>query len=496
MAKTQLNLELSYKGKILDYIKNGSGVFKDKWFVGSNKYLLWQILDPAFPDKHQLIAQKGNDFFMKLVPGTKLECSKAGKQVDQAFLSSNGLLKGDQLQLQNDMSGTLVLNPDWQIHYRFIEPYVHILTEEERQIVAQYSRRAESSAEEKLGRGMILVFLFLTLALLVLYDLVLKPDAVDAATLDNTLAQLRKAQRVDMPDRSQDEADMQGDEAAEKARREEEARKAAEAAAAAAAAAGTETNRPQRGTTTGTPGGTGTNAAALFGEFNPNAVVRNPVAITTTRDFVAASRGGTGGTGGSGGTGGPDGSGGSGTSGGMRSTYDPNAIASYQQSDFSSASNTGGIKGSSVKPTGPVEVKGNLNQAQIAALGRPVALTSTDKAVINRISKEAPRVTENTIAQAPEGQQTDLQALRAVVNSRKGQLTSLYRKTAAIENSGGAVTIRIFGRGSNIETAWVTPTAGNLPQSFLSDVKKAVESWSVSGVSGPFDYEFTMRFYN
>ncbi|HOH78999.1 MAG TPA: hypothetical protein PLO35_04700, partial [Candidatus Cloacimonadota bacterium] len=67
---------------------------------------------------------------------------------------------------------------------------------------------------------------------------------------------------------------------------------------------------------------------------------------------------------------------------------------------------------------------------------------------------------------------------------------------AAIENSGGAVTIRIFGRGSNIETAWVTPTAGNLPQSFLSDVKKAVESWSVSGVSGPFDYEFTMRFYN
>jgi hypothetical protein len=216
MAKTQLNLELSYKGKILDYIKNGSGVFKDKWFVGSNKYLLWQILDPAFPDKHQLIAQKGNDFFMKLVPGTKLECSKAGKQVDQAFLSSNGLLKGDQLQLQNDMSGTLVLNPDWQIHYRFIEPYVHILTEEERQIVAQYSRRAESSAEEKLGRGMILVFLFLTLALLVLYDLVLKPDAVDAATLDNTLAQLRKAQRVDMPDRSQDEADMQGDEAAER----------------------------------------------------------------------------------------------------------------------------------------------------------------------------------------------------------------------------------------------------------------------------------------
>jgi len=487
MAKTQLNLELSYKGKVLDYIKHGSGVFKDKWFVGSNKYLLWQILDPAFPDKHQLITQKGNDFVMKLVPGAKLECSKDGKPVDQAYLQSNGLLKGNELQLQNDMTGTLVLNPDWQINYRFIEPYVHILTEEERQIVAQYSRRAESTAEEKFGRGLVLLFLFLTLAMLLLYDLVLKPDTTELGTLEASLAQLRRAQRVETYKAQEVQTGPRDADAEARARAEAEAKAAAEAAAAAAAARA----QAGQGRTTGTPGGTGTNAASLFGEFNPNAGVRNPVAIPTTRDFVAASRDGGGGGGGTG-PGGPGG--GSGRSGGISSSFDPNAIASYQQSEFSSASNTGGIKGSSERPSGTVDVKGNVSQAEIAALNKPVAVTSADRAVISRITQQAPAVTENSIATAPVEAQSDLQALRTAVNSRKSQLNTLYRKAAAIENSGGSVNIRIYGRGTKIEAAQVTPVSGNLPTSFLEDIKRAVQSWTVSGVTGSFNYQFTMRF--
>lgn len=490
MAKTQLNLELSYKGKVLDYIKHGSGLFKSKWFVGSNKYLLWQILDPAFPDKHQLITQKGNDFVMNLVPGAKLECSKDGKPVDQGYLQSNGILKGNELQLTSDMTGTMVLNPDWKINYRFIEPYVHILTEDERQIVAQYSRRAESTSEEKFGRGLVLLFLFLTLAMLLLYDLVLKPDTTELGTLEASLAQLRRAQRVETYKAQEVQTGPRDSDAEARALAEAEARAAADAAAAAAARA-----QAGQGRTTGTPGGTGTNAASLFGEFNPNAVVRNPVAITTTRDFVAASRDGGGGGGGSGPGGGPGGTGGgSGRSGGISSSFDPNAVANYQQSEFSSASNTGGIKGSSERPAGTVDVKGNVSQAQIAALGKPVAVTSADRAVISRITQQAPAVTENSIASAPEETQTDLQALRTAVNSRKSQLNTLYRKAAAIENSGGSVNIRIYGRGSKIEAAQVTPVSGNLPTSFLEDIKRAVQSWTVSGVSGSFNYQFTMRF--
>lgn len=486
MAKTQLNLELSYKGKVLDYIKHGSGVFKKEWFIGSNKHLLWQVLLPSFPDKHKLITVKGNELYLNMLPGSKLQCTKGGQNMDQAALSGQGMLKGNSLLLQNDMSGTLSLNPDWQVNYRFIEPYAYVLTEEQRQIVATYSRRAESTPQEKLGRTMVILFLVLTLVLLVIYDLALKPDKVAEGTMEATLAQMRTAQRVETVKQEIATGDRDDDEAA---------RLAAEAAAAAAAEAAKGQTAPA-GTATGRPGGTGTAAGAssLFGvgSFDPNAVVRNPVAITTTREFAAASRGG-GGTGPGAGSGGP-GAGGAGTGGGMASSFDPNAVAGYQQSEFSSASNVGGLKGSSARPTGPVDVKGNVSAAEIAVLGKPVAVTSSERAAISRISQKAPAITENTIASAPPEQQSDMEALKRAVNSRKSQLTSLYRKTAAVQSSGGSVNIKIYGTGTRIEAVEVTPVSGNLPSSFLNEIKQAVSSWSVSGVSGSFNYTFTIRF--
>ncbi|MGI6198213.1 MAG: hypothetical protein ACOYIS_03675 [Candidatus Cloacimonadaceae bacterium] len=487
MAKTQLNLELLYKGKTLDYIKYGSGLFKKDWFIGSNKHLLWQVLLPSFPDKHKLISQKGNEHYMNLLPGSKLECEKGGKAMDAAALSSQGLLQGDALLLQSDMEGTLTLHPDWQVKYRYIEPWVTVLTEEQRQIVATYSRRAESTPQEKMGRTMIILFLVLTIIVLTIYDLALKPDRVADGTLEATLAQMRTAQRVEAV---KQEVPM-GE------RDDEAARLAAEAAAAEAAA-----QAAKAGATTGRPGGTGgataAGASSLFGvgSFDPNAVVRNPVAITTTREFVAASRGGGGG-GGTGPGGGAGGSGygrGGGTGGGMASSFDPNAIVTYQQSEFASASNVGGLKGTTARPTGQVDVRGNISAAEVAVLGKPIAVTSSERAAISRIAQRAPAITENTIASAPPEQQSDMEALKRAVNSRKSQLTSLYRKTAAVQSSGGSVNIKIYGSGSRIEAVEVIPVSGNLPTSFLNEIKQAVSSWSVSGVSGAFNYTFTIRF--
>lgn len=504
MAKTQLNLELSYKGKVLDYIKYGSGLFKNSWFIGSNKHLLWQVLLPSFPDKHKLISQKGNELFLNMLPGSKLECTKAGKSMDQSTLASQGVLKGNTLLLQNDMSGTLVLNPDWQINYRFIEPYAYVLTEEQRQIVATYSRRAEGTPQEKMGRLMIIVFLVLTFIVLMVYDLALKPDKVVESTIEANLAKLRTAQRVETLKQEIPMGDRDDDEAARLAA-EAQAKAAAEAEAAAAKGQTKAAGSAKAGSATGRPGGTGTSAGAssLFGvgSFDPNAVERIVVAITTTREFPAASRGGGGGGAGGGtgpgaGSGGPGGGGGAGTGGGMASTFDPNAVTGYNHnpSEFSSASNVGGLKGSSERPTGPVDVKGNVSAAEIATLGKPIAVTSTERAAISRISQKAPAISENTIASAPADQQSDLQTLKSAVNSRKGQLTSLFRKTAAVQSTSGAVAIRIYGNGSRIEAVEVTPTSGNLPSSFLNEVQKAVKSWTIPGMSGAFDYKFDMRF--
>lgn len=485
MANKQLNLELQYKGKVLDYIKHGSGLFKKEWFVGSNKHLLWQVLLPSFPDKHKLITQKGEQQYLNLLPGSKLECTKGGKAMDAAALSAQGLLQGDRLLLQSDMEGTLTLHPEWQIIYRFREPWVTVLTPEQKQIVATYSRRAESTPQEKMGRTMIILFLVLTIVVLTIYDLALKPDRVAAGTMEATLAQMRTAQRVETMEQDFVTSDREADEAA---------RLAAEAAAAEAAA-----QAAKAGTATGKTGGgaTAAGASSLFGvgSFDPNAVVRNPVAITTTREFVAASRGGGGGGGsGPGGGGGGSGFGGGGTGGGMATTFDPNAIVSYQQSEFASASNVGGLKGTTARPTGQVDVRGNISAAEVAVLGKPIAVTSSERAAISRIASRATAITENTIASAPPEVQSDMEALKRAVNSRKSQLTSLYRKTAAVQSSGGSVNIKIYGTGSRIEAVEVIPVSGNLPTSFLNEIKQAVSSWTVSGVSGAFNYSFTMRF--
>lgn len=488
MAKTQLNLELNYKGKDLDKIKHGSGLFKKEWFIGSNKHLLWQVLLPSFPDKHKLVTQKGNELYLNLLPGSQLECVKHGQNMDQAALSGQRLLSGNSLLLQNDMEGTLTLHPDWQVKYSFGEPYTYVLTEEEKQIVATYSRRAESTPQEKFGRSMIILFLFITIVFLGIYDLALKPAKVAEGTLEAALRRLRSAQRVEAFKQEVPVGQREDDEAA---------RLAAEAAAKAAAEAAAKAEKTTA-TTRRPTGATARGASSLFGvgKFDPNAVVRDPIAITSTREFVAASRrGGTGGGGYGTGTGGTGfGGGGGGTGGGMASTFDPNAIVTYQQSDFTAASPVGGLAGTTARPSGRVEVRGNITAAEIATLGKPVAVTSSERAAITRISQRAPAISEGNIASAPQEYQSDMEALRRAVNSRKSQLTSLYRKTAAIQSSGGSVDITIYGTGSRIEAVQVVPTSGNLPNSFLNEIKQAVSSWSVSGVSGPFNYKFSIRF--
>ncbi|MCB5253550.1 MAG: hypothetical protein LHW51_11310, partial [Candidatus Cloacimonetes bacterium] len=80
MAKV-LSLRLNYKGKFLDYAKEGKEI-KNKFVIGSNKFLQWQILEPAFPDKHTFIKQKGGEYVMELLPNSQLSCERDGDTLD------------------------------------------------------------------------------------------------------------------------------------------------------------------------------------------------------------------------------------------------------------------------------------------------------------------------------------------------------------------------------------------------------------------------------
>lgn len=494
MAKTQLTLKLSYKGKLLDVVKANSH-FKSKWPIGSNKHLLWQVLEPSFPDKHILVSQQGNEWVMHLLPGADVDCSQNGKPVDASTLKSSGILKGNDLTLRNDMNGKVNLNPDWAVSFEFGEPWVHILTEEERQIVAQYSRRGEITPTEKFNRGMVLFFIFLTVIFLFAYEFFLKPPTIAADTVEAKLAQIQ-AQRIELPQQvaprpsGESDADAAAREAAAKAAAEAAARAAAEASAREAANAGR-----QQGAPGGTPGGQGS-ASAVFGNFTPGAVRRSDVvAATTTRTFVAASRdGGPGGGPGSGPGGGP----GTGP-GGSASNFDPGAIGSYNQSEISSVvTNRPGIQGSSTRPSGEnISVASGGDLSKLAPRGRPIAQSAADQSAIRTFQSENVEVmTSENITAAPAETRPDLQTIASQVNSRKGQVENLYRRAAAIKATSGSVKIRLYidNRG-NVVTATVTPTTEGFTEQFLRDLKTLVEGWSFN-ISSKQVYEFTYRLSN
>src|SRR5690554_2647073 len=121
MAKI-LSLRLNYKGKFLDYAKEGKEI-KKNFIIGQNKYLQWQILEPSFPDKHQLIKQKGGEFVMQLVPGSELSCEKDGNPLDLSYLKQHNLLSGNELVLKKDIKGTMTISQDWSVDFDFREPW-------------------------------------------------------------------------------------------------------------------------------------------------------------------------------------------------------------------------------------------------------------------------------------------------------------------------------------------------------------------------------------
>lgn len=203
MAEKIIKMKLNYKGKLLDIAKKGSGRgdIQKKWFIGSNKHIFWQILDPKFPDKHLFLEEKGNQYFLNVVPGSELNCEKNGKSVDKEYLKSNNLLSGSQLKLTPELSGTVALNKDWVISFEFVEPFKRVLTAEERQIISQYSRLAELSPLDRRNKNIMIFATIFTLVFLFVYDNFLKKETVIDDTIeakyDTIIAQRMEVEKVE-----------------------------------------------------------------------------------------------------------------------------------------------------------------------------------------------------------------------------------------------------------------------------------------------------------
>lgn len=479
MAK-MLNLYLHYKGKNLDNVRQGRDLPK-KFFIGKNKYLFWQILDDNFPDRHLFVAQKGSDFVMKLSPGAKVSCNKDGSPVDSSYLNQNSILSGTDLLLRPDMNGTVAIAPNWEISYDFKEPWVTVLTPEEKQIAAQYARYSEPSAQTRFNRNLILLFVFLTVVFLLIFDLAIKKNINYDITLEDKVRTLQKAELVkaeDLQRRSTFETED--------------------------VYAGEETPQPQEkaqtGTATGTGTGTGTSKSAgelfgsSFGKFDPNATASSAPtikAVTTAEGFVTA-RSGRGGGGGGGGEG-PGGAG-PGSGGGYSTSFDPNAGRGFSSDIGSVVTNAPKASGYSARPSAGVVEKASGDQSRLAPSGVAFGTTAKSSQLVTSFrSKNIQAVSEGSIAEQPVEARTRYQTIGQSVDVYKGQIEVLSTKWNAITPFTGSVTIRLLINSSGkTESAIITPN-GNIPVGFLTELKSLCEGWRFN-VAQESDYTFTFRF--
>lgn len=476
MAKL-LNMKLNYKGKVLDFVREGREV-KKKFFIGSNKYLFWQILDQNFPDKHLFVTEKGNQLYMQLPPGAKLSCAKDGNPVDSAYLAQNNILKGTELQLRQDMTGTVAIAPDWEISYEFKEPWVNVLTPEEKQIVAQYARFSEPTAMERFNRNLLLLFVLLTIVFILIFDLALKPKESFDATLEQKLATMQKAEMV-----RAEVAKIEGSTFEDSGTKEQDITPEVP-------------TTPQA--TQGTPGGATTGGAAVsagamfgLGNFDPNATSSSAptIRVATLTEGFAASRPGS-----AGGGSGPGQGGGGPGQGGFTSSFNPNNTVGFSSDLGTVATNAPSVGGSSIRPKEGtfVNVAGNLKT--LAPSGVAFGLTPGASQLVSSFkSKNVAQVSESNIESMAPETRSRYDVINASVKARQSQIAAIYSKYNQIMPFSGSASIRLLiNANGRVQSAIITPN-GQMPQEFLAELKQHCEGWTFN-VKDESDFTFVAKF--
>ncbi len=465
MAKI-LSLRLNYKGKFLDYAKEGKEI-KKNFTIGSNKFLQWQILDPSFPDKHMFIQQKGGEYVMQMLPGNQLSVEKGGNAVDSNYLKQNNLLSGNELVLKHDLKGTLTLSPDWSIEFEYREPWVAILTAEEKQIVAQYARRAKPDEVSRFNRMILWLVLLLAIVFSIIFELFLKPEYKYEDTVVGKLQTLQaEAQRV------QADASLRTSNFVQQEAPPQEA---------------TEDDTPQQGTPGATgPRGSAALDAAFAGGFDATATgVAPQLKIVTVVQGFSARRPGAGGGGGGTGSGGAAGGG-----AGAGSSF--NASSAPNFADIGAAVTKGPSTGLyTQRPEGATGINVIGDASKVAPSGKSWGdLVEQERVRRDYERRGVVKLREGVIEGLSEEQVAVQTSLRDQVQNRQSQITQAYREANLRQTASFTITLFISSNGS-LRESMVVP-AGAYPESFVARVKSIVDSWRFN-VTGEAQYTFTVR---
>lgn len=169
MENKILNLKLKYKNKYLDIAKYKRD-FHNQFYLGSDKMLLWQILDETFPEKFCLISRKKNQFQLNLWEEMDILVKEDNKIYPKHKLIREGILTNGVMQLKPNQMGRIKFLQDWEIEYNFSEPYRVVLSEEEKKEVKKFAHFSKVPAQDSFTRIFLLLGIIFTVGGLLLFE--------------------------------------------------------------------------------------------------------------------------------------------------------------------------------------------------------------------------------------------------------------------------------------------------------------------------------------
>ncbi len=471
MAKDKiLSLRFYYSGKNLDNAKEGRDI-KDKFYIGSDKHLQWQVLDPNFPKKYLLLKKSKDSFILMLKKGMNLTIKKDNNVLDLNDLKNRNIIKGNELFLSKDYSGYVNFSDNWSIAFEFVTPFVKHISEEDRKIIQQYQRRPAPSPQQKLSRNLVVIAILLVLIASFLFEKMYEPPV-----FERTLAQRVSFEVAPpAPVEYEFEETIAKEEVQTPAAGEETATEVTEERPAA-----------QRG------------AASILG-FDPSAVAAPSASIPTSgvqtitysEQIVAA--GPTGGR--------PSGQGpGSGapsipSRGG--SSFDPSAVAAP------SAAAPGTLFRGEVdaKRLGLRDVDASIlggvaGDIEVSEITTTAQLSAISQAKERALSAGLETVDEAALESAAPEVKAELISIRQYVQVNFRQIDSLFQQERRVRNMYGSIEVTLFfDPNGQVEAAEIVPRPGSFfTEAFLTKARDLMMQWRVPTQKQLPPYRFPYRF--
>lgn len=467
MSDKILNLKLKYKDKYLDTARYERD-FTNKFFIGSDKMLFWQILDEKFPAKYNLISKSGNDFKLTLRQGMDVVVKKDEKVLTKEELQRSNLLTKNVLTLDPRSAGRLRFGGNWEIEYSFTKPYKYVPTPEEIAIGKQFAKFSPITAQNKFTRiFLVLGVLFTAVGLFIAESTYEPPVEIDFA--DRLLKIEEMATQIEVP-----EVEVEEEVTRKTTTKEAEEGEVVEQVEEAQAM--TEAEFEQEfglALDSGMPGGEGSSDFA-----------NELLEVTEVSEIVAAGTGT--------GDGGPK---------ATRGAADLD-VAGSSGFDVSSAEGLGDIGGMEGLDLGGI---GGFEEVDVGALGGDLGSYSITK-VESKAQFQAVKKRFAGIKMVKEGSvkiqemtqeaKTELANIDQIVSTYKPQITKLFTTESMMMDMYGTIEFSIIiGETNKVEAVDIEVADGSyFTDSFINKCRQIILNWKIR-VKEPIGYAFRMKFY-